>query len=468
MKRTAAAPSISAENSLSSVGSSSSAHAGRPPFLSSSSNGMLGRRFHASTASRTPAPQHAPLAATASQSLASTLGLFPRAGASPMPVPSNTRQQQGIADSQTAPQPDVKIKTRDSTSASRRAAVRQSGGHDAGYGSKIAAAGQMRTSNSLNPHVQPLRSPKHAELRTSGAAAAANDSLSPLQSPSADSCSTVAIQPRALKAFSSLQQLSPISEVGHASLSSSGFSRDAVGCDGGSDDGSAHDSALYTLSPLLSLQTGQALAVSDNADQIVSRSAASMQLQSSSPVQRQAQPVFDACNGDTLILNMHALIAEPAPMLVLPRHSFLRVFVPFFHALRSAFPVRVCTLALCPTPPMLPATCHRRSPCSHNGAAKHCSLRMHHHHHHHQLSTKSFVTRISSLVTLRPEPPQRFSLRCNQRLWIRKAALQRLLLKTTTFITCSIICLLLHHLTANATSAIPLHPSCEWAMLGRC
>jgi len=246
-----------------------------------------------------------------------------------MPASSSTRQQQGAAHSQAAPQPDnpggvhVKIKTRDSTSATRRAAVRQAG-LDIGQLNQVTV-GQVRVSTTRNPNVQPLRtSLKRAEFHPLSAAATAIDPPLSHQSAYVDSASAPAIQPRTLKLFSSQlpqQQLSPISEVAHASFSSSGFSRDA-GYEGGSDDGcSIPDSALYTLSPPPSLHTGHVSRVSGDSGQTSSRSAASIQLHALSPVQRQAAPVYDACNGDTMIQNMAAIIADPAPMQVRHFHS---------------------------------------------------------------------------------------------------------------------------------------------------
>ena len=110
----------------------------------------------------------------------------------------------------------------------------------------------------------------------------------------------------------SLQNPRPLTSI----FSSSGFSRDA-GYEGGSDDGcSIPDSELYTLSPPPSLHTGHVSRVSGDSDQTSSRSAASIQLHARSPVQRQAAPVYNACNGDTMIQNMAAIIADPAPMQV--------------------------------------------------------------------------------------------------------------------------------------------------------
>ena len=349
MQRSASVPtSINAESSSSSVGSSNGTRnslAGRPPFLFTSGSGTSGRRFHA--ASRTANPQAGP-PAVASQSLSSTLGLFPRAGASPLHNVPSMSQYPATSASLVAPQPDraaeagVKIKTRDSTSINRRAAVKQSCYHDPGPRLKTGAVSQQRPLDTPEAAPQQLRaSTKHPDFHLSSAEAA--DGYSHLFNHGATEGQTAVIQPRTTKLVASQmmqQHLSPISEVANASFSSGSLSRDVI-YEGCSDDGSdVPNSAVRTMSPL---ESEQALARSRH-DHSLASSASNLPLQVPSPVQRQASPVFDAFNGDTLIQNMDDLIADPAPMQVSNSFAFVCDNIHFIILYSASFPMR-CIVA---------------------------------------------------------------------------------------------------------------------------
>jgi hypothetical protein len=309
-RKTALSASANAENSSSSIGSSNSnsnSLTGRPPFLSNSITGNLGRRFHAAShiAHREGQP------ALATQSLNSTLGLFPRAGASAVHNNDSRSWQLATADSVAAPQPDkvgdvhVKIKTRDATSMPRRTAVQQSSSGSAHL--KASSVSELRRPNTLEATVQSLR------------ASAKVDTATHRQFSHDGSADAAARQPRTMSNVPSQMpqmHLSPISEVTNASFSSASFPREFV-YDGSSDDGSnGHDSALYVRTSSASHQEVQAHPSSDQ-PQAVSRTAANFAHQPPSPVQREASPIHDALHGDTLIANMDALIADPAPMQVL-------------------------------------------------------------------------------------------------------------------------------------------------------
>lgn len=320
-RRTTTSASINAENSSSSTGSSNgqpTSLTGRPPFLSTSTTGTLGTRFHA--ASRIAHMQEGQ-PASASQSLSSALGLFPRAGASPVHSNRLRSWQPTTAASLAAPQPDkagdtnVKIKTRDPTSASRRAVMKQSSG--LGPHNRVDSMSELRRSNTLEATVQSLRSSaQHSDVHLLGSHATSTHLPSSHQCSSADAAAS---QPRTILSVASSQipqqHLSPISEVTNASFSSASCPRE-IGYEGSSDDiGHDHDSALYTLSPMASRQEAQVHASRDK-NQLVSLSVANLQLQPLSPVQREAPSIFDAQNGDTLIENMDDLIADSAPMQV--------------------------------------------------------------------------------------------------------------------------------------------------------
>jgi hypothetical protein len=252
-------------------------------------------------------------------------------------------QYRATSASLVAPQPDraaeagVKIKTRDSTSISRRAAVKQSCYRDPG-----PRLSQQRPLDTLEAAPQQLQaSTKHPDFHLSSAEAA--DCYSRVSNHGATEGQTAAIQPRTTKlvALQMMQQhLSPISEVANASFSSGSLSRDVI-YEGCSDDGSdVPYSAVRTMSPL---ENEQALARSHH-DHSMASSASNLPRQVPSPVQRQASPVFDAYNGDTLIQNIDDLLADPAPMQVYNSFAFVCDDVHFIVLHSASFPIR-CIVA---------------------------------------------------------------------------------------------------------------------------
>jgi hypothetical protein len=315
MKRNASAPA-SAEGTFtsnSSVITKSGVKTimGRPPFLSNSTTSSA-TRFHA--AARTTHHQEFP-PTVPSQSLSSALGLFPRAGASAVQVNLSGRQQLNEA-SQMAPRLEkacdvVKIKTRDATSASRRAVVKQSVGQSVRQLSNVGDAPRLLHSRTAEVSMQPPRaSEDHSAVGLAPTA---------LNSRGCSSSDRLEVaEPRAAKLFSSqiFQCLSPVEEVENASSS---FSVDCE-CDEG---GNFPDSTLYTLSPLAGQDTAPTR-VFAGAHHAVSSSPKNMALQTASPVSRQAPPVFDAVTGSTLIQNMDLIIADAAPMQVrIPLYIFM-------------------------------------------------------------------------------------------------------------------------------------------------
>lgn len=335
MKRqNAGSASVNTESSSSSVGSSNGAMnslAGRPPFLSTSTTGTAGRRFHA--ASRPTHPQEGQTS-FASQSLNSTLGLFPRAGASPVHSNWSRCLQTNAAASVAAPQPDragdvhVRIKTRDPTSASRRAAVKQSSGP--GAHGKVGAACTPRGSNAAEGAGQwlPVRTRhEHDDGATLSSEATASYLPFTQQGSSPDSS---AHHSRTFSLFSSLlpqQHLSPINETDltNASLSSERVPRE-IGYDGCSDDSiNGHVSALHALSPGV-------------------RRVDHVPLQPVSPVQGEVAAALDAHNRDSVIQNMDELIADAAPMHVSEEFLLLLSAPSFFFfcdaCVSDSFPTR--------------------------------------------------------------------------------------------------------------------------------
>jgi hypothetical protein len=301
MKRNATAPArIHSENSSSSIGSSTGTLnplAGRPPFLSTSAHASSGRWFHKSRPSEAQEGKLNTL-----QSLNSTLGFFPQAGASPV----HSAPPRGL---QPAPQPDtVRIKTRDPTSVSRRAAVKQSV-RDSGRNVQVNAVSQSRASSTPESKARPSRaSPKRSDAHDLSAEDLATRSGSFYRDSPAECAATT--HPRTVQHMPSLlhpQQLSPISEASNVSVSSSGFPRDSTG-DGSSDDGNV-------LTPLASQHGAPERAV---AHPVANSSPCPV-----SPVQQQASPLVDAHSGGTIIQNMYDLIADSAPMQVRPsrQHS---------------------------------------------------------------------------------------------------------------------------------------------------
>ncbi len=324
MKRNATAPcSVDADGCSSSVSSSNgtlNALAGRPPFLFTCANGTSGRRFHA--AARAAKPPKAGPPNIASQSLSSTLGLFPRAGTSPLHTAPSISQNRTAVVSLVAPQPDragddgVKIKTRDPTNVSRRTAIKQSCDLGPGPQLKSGVLSQVHSSSTFGADVQPLRALRqHPVVHLLGWEA--TDGHSQLSDQGSNG-HAAAIQPPTSRLVSSQmmqQHLSPISEAANASFSSRSFSRD-VAYEGSGDDGcDIRDSALYTLSPSASQQDLQGPSHSHQSYSLAS-SCSMLPPQVHSPVQRQANPIFDAHNGDTLVQNMNELLADPAPMQV--------------------------------------------------------------------------------------------------------------------------------------------------------
>ena len=305
MKRNATAPArMHSENSSSSIGSSTGTLnplAGRPPFLSTSAHAPTGRWFHKSRPSEAQEGQPNTL-----QSLNSTLGFFPRAGASPVHNAPPRGLQPTPADAVRVPQPDtVRIKTRDPTSVSRRAAVKQSV-RDPGRNVQVNVS-QSRASSTLESKARPTRaSPKRSDAHDLSAEDSATRSGSFYRDSPAD-CAA-ATHPRSVQHMASLlhpQQLSPISEASNVSVLSSGFPRDSAG-DGSSDDGNV-------LTPLASQHGAPARAF---AHPVANSSPCPV-----SPVQQQAAPLVDAHSGGTIIENIYDLIADSAPMQVRPLPS---------------------------------------------------------------------------------------------------------------------------------------------------
>jgi hypothetical protein len=329
MNRNATMPSsIHAEGSSSSVGCSHSTMnsiTGRPPFLFTSAKGPSGRQFHAAALAAKPPKVGPP--DIASQSLSSTLGLFPRAGTSPLQNAPSLKHHRTASASSVAPESSkagddgVKIKTRDSTNFSRRAAVKQSCSYSPGTRIKAGTESFFRSSDTLESDVQPLRA---SSRRPDFFVSRFEDTDGRLHSSDQGSNGHSAnIQPpsRRLVASQIIQQhLSPISEVANASISSGSFSHDIEVEAYGGDGSNIRDSALYTFSPLVSQRSSQS-----HADIYGNHSTSKLPLEILSPVQRQASPIFDAHRGDTLIQNMHEMLADPAPMQVHNFYSFFRL-----------------------------------------------------------------------------------------------------------------------------------------------
>jgi hypothetical protein len=292
MKRNATAPArIHSESSSSSIGSSTGTLnplASRPPFLSTSAHASSGRWFHKSRPSEAQEGQPNTL-----QSLNSTLGFFPRAGASPVHNAPPRGLQRTPADADT-----VRIKTRDPTSVSRRAAVKQSV-RDSGRNVQVDALLQSRASSTLESKARPSRaSPNRsnaADYLTAEDSATHSDSF---YRDSFTDCAA-ATHPRSVQHMASLlhpQQLSPISEASNVSVSSSSFPRDSA-CDVSSDDG-------HVLTPLAPQHGAPARAFA--------HPVANSSPHPVSAVQQQA----DAHSGSTMIENIYDLIADSAPMQV--------------------------------------------------------------------------------------------------------------------------------------------------------
>ncbi len=248
---------------------------------------------------------------------------------------SSRRLQATAAASVAAPQPDragdvhVRIKTRDPTSASRRAAVKQSSGSYAHV--EVGAACRSRGSNAAEGAGQwlPERTRhEHDDETTLSSEAAASYLPFSQQGSSPD---TTAHHSRTFSLFSSAlpqQHLSPINEtdITNASCSSERVPRE-IGYDGCSDDSiNGHVSALQALSPGVR-RVDHAL------------------LQPASPVQGEGTPAHNAHSRDGAIQNMHELIADAAPMQVSEEFLLLlcAVVIVFDARGSASFPTRNST-----------------------------------------------------------------------------------------------------------------------------